>query len=578
MSLTRTAFCIAALCMALPLAARGAGPVPLIPRPVIVEEGQGHFDLLPGTPLILPHDAPDEWKQTARIFAEKVKRRHSVAVEVMVEHHEHGGCGRDCVAPASGCQCACVPCKGAIVAGRAIESCGLSNLLPPEEVPRSEGYKIHAGESVLVFAQSAHGFHNALMTLLQMIQSREGNPRVACADIVDYPRFGWRGMLIDPARSYLPPDVVKRYIDILSELKINRLHWHLVDDQGWRVESKRYPRLHQTGGTVVHHSHRKLSALARVQYDRHGRRTKAPRFSSIEKARNMDAYYTQEEIKEIVAFAAERYVMVVPEIDVPGHCSAMLAAYPGLSCSGATVPLRKGPGIYRTALCPAKEEVYEFLDGLFDELSDLFPAPYVHIGSDEVMASDWMDYPGNVELMKKHGYKDKHDLQAHFVRRVNDILSSHGKTMIAWDEVTLYAPEGSVVQAWRMHSLARVAAEKGNDAIVSPVTHCYIDYPQLGFTLKNLYSFEPTPEGLDPDLHHHVLGGEVNLWGERVTLQNIDDKAFPRVLAHAEVVWSPPEAREWDDFIKRLGPVKSAMKERGVGFGATWRTIFSPFD
>jgi len=184
-----------------------------------------------------------------------------------------------------------------------------------------------------------------------------------------------------------------------------------------------------------------------------------------------------------------------------------------------------------------------------------------------------MEADDNQWLIDEYGYEDNDGLQSYFVERVAEILAKHGKTMIAWDEVTGYAPEGSVVQAWRKHNYAKEAAENGNPSVISPVSHCYIDYPQLQFTMKNLYRFEPIPKGLDPDLEQLILGGEINLWGERVTLANIDRKAFPRLLAHAEVMWTPADRRNWYDFTKRLTVVRKGMKRRGVEFGVTWRDL-----
>ncbi len=534
-------------------------PLPLVPRPVSAERLDIELTLQPGARVVLPEGAAKAFHKSAEIFADKVRLRHDLEIEVV------SGLANERA------------CEGSILVNEVVEECGLANMLPRGEAPGDEGYKLHAGESMLISARTAHGFHNALMTLMQLIHSSGSHVKVCAASIRDYPRFAWRGMLLDTARSFLPADVMKRYIDILSELKVSRLHWHLVDDQGWRIESKAFPRLHQKGGITSNLSSKKLEAIRDVKFDKNGKRVPRGRFERLSEARDMRGYYTREELEDIVTYAADRQVMIVPEIDVPGHSSAMLAAYPELSCSGKKTPVRQGPGIYPTALCPSKEEVYDFLDTLFAELSGIFPSPYVHIGSDEVLAIDWLNHPGNRELMQAHGYTDKHGLQSYFVERVNEILQHHGKTMIGWDEITGYAPEGSMVQAWRKHGFAAQAARAGHDSVVSPVTHCYIDYPQLAFTLKNLYLFEPIPERLEQEYHHRILGGEVNLWGERVTLENIDEKAFPRVLAHAEVTWSKKDDRDWKDFVKRLGKVKKDMEQRGVGFGATWRDIIMPF-
>ncbi|HUT55860.1 MAG TPA: beta-N-acetylhexosaminidase [bacterium] len=514
-------------------------PLPLVPLPVETHRADGRFIMTDSAVIVLPPGAGADWRASAEIFAAKVKQRFGVGLALQAGGPD-AGCGPDI----------------ALIGSPA--ACGLKDGLPEAGVPAAEGYQLAAGpDGVVVQARTAHGFHNALMTLLQLIDGKASPPAIPAVKVLDYPRFAWRGMLIDSARSFQPPDVIKKYVDLLSELKLDVLHWHLVDDQGWRIESKVFPRLHEVGGVLAPLSDKKKRALDRDGWGRDGR-----------------GYYTQDEIREIVAYAAERHVMVVPEIDVPGHSSAMLAAYPELSCSGDPVPIRGMPGIFRTALCPGKEDVYQFLDTLFTELATLFPAPYLHIGSDEVMASDWLSAPANQELIAKYGYTDNAGLQSYFVGRVNGILRGKGKTMIAWDEITAYAPEGAVIQAWRKQDYARVAAEAGRDAVISPVTHCYIDYPNLTFTLKNLYGFEPLPAGLKPDLAPRILGGEVNLWGERVTLDNMDQKTFPRLIAHAEVMWSPPGERDWNDFIARLKPVKKDMKKRGVGFGKTWRDLF----
>jgi hexosaminidase len=512
----RAALMLALLLTILPAAAGAEEkPLPIIPRPVRADRLTGAFNLN-GARLILPASASEAAKTSARIFADKVKARFGADL------------------PVASIELAGPACKGNILLGEAVSLCGRDAELPAGEVPADEGYKLAVKPDGVLIAGSPHGIHNGLATLQQLLLAGDGRS-VPAVSILDFPRFPWRGMLLDPARSFLPPDVIKKYIDIFADLKMTRLHWHLVDDQGWRIESKLYPRLHQVGGA--------------------------------------DGYYTQEQIREIVAYAADRFIEVMPEIDIPGHSSAMLVAYPELACVNAPTAVRKGPGIYSTALCPGKEEVYTFLDGLFGELATLFPAPWVHIGSDEVMAKDWLSYPPNQELMKKENLAGQDGLQSYFVKRVNAILKKHGKTMVAWDEIASYLPEGSVVQAWRKHDFARQAAEAGHYSVVSPTSHCYIDYPQLQFTLKHLYGFEPLPPGLKAGDEKYILGAEVNLWGERVTLANIDRKAFPRVLALAEITWSSRETRDWRDFTARLRPVKGEMKKRGVGFGVTWRDI-----
>jgi hexosaminidase len=527
-------------------------PLALIPWPASVERQAGAFALKDGTALVVPIQGGADFAAAAELWAAKLADRHGVRLSVVQTRPMEARTCPPGMIITSGPD-GCTRAEGAIVVE--MSPAFLSELPPERAYQAQQGYRLEVGTSIRIMAGAGSGLHNALMTVLQLVEPG-APPQVPAVTIIDYPRFSWRGMLLDSSRSFEPPEVIKSYIDRLSELKLNVFHWHIVDDQGWRIESKVWPRLHEVGGTLAAMNTKKRIALDKNGWGADGR-----------------GYYTQDELREIVAYAAARHVMIVPEIDIPGHSSAMQAAYPELTCSGEAVPVRHGIGIFPSALCPGKENVYEFLDILFAELVTIFPAPYVHIGSDEVMAKEWMSAPANQELIAKYGYTDNAGLQSYFVKRVSEILKKHGRTMIAWDEVTDYAPEGTVIQAWRKQDYARVAAEKGLDSIISPVTHCYIDYPQLSFTLKNLYSFEPIPAGLDPKLLAHIKGGEVNLWGERVTLDNIDKKAFPRVIAHAEVMWSPADARDWDQFLDRLRPIKKDLKKRGTKFGKTWRDL-----
>ncbi len=551
---TAAALCaLALLCLSIPVKAGRGKELPLIPRPVQVRLEGGSIDIPDGSQISVSSNLDAMVLDFARVFAGKVKERQGLDLEVATSDEKD------------------------VVTIRPVPCPTLSEVETLEAPAVEGGYALSVkDDGVVLRARTASGFHNGFMTLLQLFAAGEG-PALPTLWITDYPRFSHRGMLIDSSRSFLPAGMVKRYIDMLSELKINVLHWHIVDDQGWRIESEKFPLLHEKGGIITNMSEDKLEGLANWRFDESGRRLPGALFGSGEEAAaSMRGYYTKAELKDVVEFARLRGVEIIPEIDVPGHCSAMLAGYPELTCSGEPVPVRSGPGIYRSALCPGKEEVYEFLDELFGEIAEIFPSRYVHIGSDEVMASDWQDYPPNRALMEERGYTDNHGLQSYFVERVSEILAKRGKTMIAWDEVTDYAPEGSVVQAWRRQEFGRVAAENGRQTIISPVTHCYIDYSQKLFTLKGLYGFEPIPGGLDPSLYPMVLGGEVNLWGEWVTLDNMDSKVFPRLIAHSEVMWTPAESRDYGSFIKRLAPIRKDMEGRGVEFGRTWRDILAP--
>jgi len=514
------------------------GPA-VIPKPASIESLSGEVELPDGARLALPSGVDGGWERTARLFAAKARDRFGARIEVVV-----AGGRREA-------------CDGVVLVGELIDACGLGRELPGKEFG-PEDYAILADGKVLVRAGSSHGFQHALMTLLQLIDENSDPPAVPAALIADGPRFAWRGFMLDSSRAFQPPDVIMRYLDLMAEIKLNVFHWHLTDDQGWRIESKTCPLLHEVGGILD-----TLEPLQKRALDKHGW------------GRDGRGYYTQDEIAEIVEYAARRHIMVVPEIDMPGHASAMLAAYPELSCNGRGAPVRRGRGIWPTALCPGKEEVYDFIDVLVGEVAPLFPAPYFHVGGDEVAAADWLDYPGNRELMEERGLRDRAELQGYFMERVGDLLAQHGKTMIAWDETAGNLPENGVVQVWRQHDLARTSAEAGHNVIVSQFGH-YLNYSPFVHTMKAVYQFDPVPTGLDHELHSSVIGGEACLWGHEITLANMDGKLFPRLLAEAEILWSPAESKDWRDFTRRVDAAGPVYKERGVRFGRTWRSTRRP--
>ncbi len=390
-----------------------------------------------------------------------------------------------------------------------------------------ESYRLEVGEDIKITAIDPHGFFNAGMTLLQLIEKEGDEWAIPRVRIFDYPRFSHRGLLLDPARRFDTMEEVRRYVDLISELKMNVFHFHLTDDQGWRLESKKFPLLHEVGGT--------------------------------------DGYYTQEQIRELIEFAAARHVTVIPEIDMPGHCRAMLAAYPELSCSGEDVEVAWWTyWIYKTALCPCREETYEFLDELLGEVASLFPSEHIHIGNDEVVPKDWLDYPGCQELMEREGLEGVEGLQSYFVARVDEILAGHGRKMIAWDETVDYAPEGVIIQSWHGNEPSGRAARAGNPAIVSPFTPWYLSYPWWMWSMKDAYLYEPMPEGLSEKERELVMGGEACMWQPFRQGRYIDTGLFPRVLAIAEVLWSPAEARDFRRFKRRVGQYRPVLKEKGV--------------
>ncbi|OGP61038.1 MAG: hypothetical protein A2V67_03575 [Deltaproteobacteria bacterium RBG_13_61_14] len=419
------------------------------------------------------------------------------------------------------------------------ESATLPSNLSPPAFPEAYLLQVTADSVVLAGGDRA-GLLWAFRTWQQLLHEEQGQWSSPAVFIRDYPRFPRRSLLLDPARNFLSLDALKRQVDLLSAFKFNVLHFHLTDDQGWRFESKAFPRLQEVGGE--------------------GR------------------FYTQEQLRELVAYAQARGVTVMPEMDMPGHSTALLAAFPELSCSGKPVEVSHTVGIHPNALCPAKEEVYEFLQPLLAEVAAVFPSEFIHIGSDEVMATDWEQCPACDKLLAENSLEGKKGLHAYFLRRVSEIIVGLGKRTLAWDEVTEFAPAGVVIQAWRRQSWAEVAARQGREAVVSPILYTYVDYNRLLLPLRRCYSFDPVPAGLLPEEAKLILGGGANLWGEWATEDRLDLQLYPRLLALAEVYWSPPEQKNYPDFLLRLDQVRTKLEAQGVRFGdvnpaMVWDTV-----
>lgn len=429
-----------------------------------------------------------------------------------------------------------------------------------------EGYTIDIHkEGIEIGANKPAGFLYAIQTLRQLIP-----PAYVEADfvsgkalmvpgcrIIDYPRFGWRGLMLDVSRHFFTVDEVKAYLDAMVEYKLNTFHWHLTDDNGWRVEIKALPKLTEVGAWRV---------------ERHGRfgNRKDP---DPGEPTPYGGFYTQDEIRDVVAYAAARNITIVPEIDVPGHSMAALAAYPQLSTKKE--PKQVNPGtafaewygggkfkmLVENTLNPADEKVYDFLGTVFGEVAGLFPGPYIHVGGDEAYHGYWEEDPGCKALMKKEGLKDGHELQSYFMKRVEAIISSNGKKMIGWDEILEGGlAEGAAVMSWRGMKGGIEAAKMGHEVVMSPTTYCYLDYTQgdksleipiyADLSLHKSYSFEPVPEGIDP---MYILGGQGNLWTEQIpTLDHAFYMTWPRAMAIAETVWSPKAKKGWADFTRRL--------------------------
>jgi hexosaminidase len=410
----------------------------------------------------------------------------------------------------------------------------------------TEAYRLDVSDQgVLLQAKSGAGLFYGVQTLLQLLPpvafSAEPVKRevweVPCVAVADHPRFSWRGAMLDVCRHFFDKEFVKRYIDLLALHKLNVFHFHLTDDQGWRVEIKKFPRLTEVG---------------------------AWRDETMGDGTRHGGFFTQDDIREIVGYAASRYITVVPEIEMPGHALAALAAYPDLSCTGGPFKVWTQWGIAEDVFCAGNESTFEFLDGILDEVLELFPSEFVHIGGDECPKVRWQSCAKCQARIRGEGLHDEHELQSYFIRRIERYLKSKGRRLVGWSEIREggLAPS-AVVMDWIGGGAE--AAEAGHDAIMSPTTHCYFDYYQSqdrssepraigGYTpLEKVYAFDPIPAGLAPAHHRHILGGQANLWTEYIaTPEHVEYMTFPRLAALAEVLWSPAESLDWDDFYARL--------------------------
>jgi len=369
-------------------------------------------------------------------------------------------------------------------------------------------------------------------------------------------------MHLDVGRHFMPVEFVKKYIDLMAQYKFNYFHWHLTDDQGWRIEIKRYPKLTEVGST------RPQSQLGAYTTTFHG--DGVP----------VSGFYTQEQIREVVAYAKARYITVIPEIEMPGHSSAALAAYPELSCKpDQSYHVQMTWGIFKEVYCPT-DTTFKFLEDVMSEVIDLFPgSPYIHIGGDEVLKDMWKESSEVKALMVREQLKDEHEVQSYFVRRMEKFVNSKGKRIIGWDEILEggLAPN-AVVMSWRGNKGAIQAAQAGHDVIMSPTDYSYFDYRQgdaktepVGqssfLPLEKVYSFDPIPKDLSPDEAKHILGGQGNVWTEYMkTPEQVEYMALPRMLAMAEDLWSTPENKNFADFRRRLDAQFPRLDKQGVKY------------
>ena len=443
----------------------------------------------------------------------------------------------------------------------------------------NEGYTLDiASKYIILTANTRTGLFYGLQSLLQVIgQSQQGNGfALPNMKVEDYPRFGWRGMHLDVSRHFFPKSFIKEYIDLMARYKMNVFHWHLCDDQGWRLEIKRYPKLTSAGAWRA---------------DRPGKSWMERAAPSPDEPATYGGFYTQEEVREVVAYAREKGITVLPEIEMPGHSSAVLAAYPEYSCHGTPVLVQTGGNYsYAPTFCAGKDSTFLFIQNILEEVIQLFPSEFIHVGGDEVDKSFWQDCPKCQQRKVLEGLKDEDELQSYFIRRMEKFLLSKGRRLIGWDEILEggLAPEAAVM-SWRGVAGGIAAAKQRHYVVMSPGTHCYFDHYQgdpeteplaIGgyTTLKKVYSYEPVPAELTPDEAKYIMGAQANLWTEWIeTGTHAEYMVLPRMLALSEVVWSPAAIRNWQDFRSRLKQHYRWFDQQGLNYSkGTFRVEIKP--
>ncbi len=524
---------VAALCgcatTSIPATRADAQTLSLIPQPALVERKPGIFHLRNGVALIVDSKNA-EAAGIARRFAASLAETRDIHLDV---RPFDGGDARDAIV-------------FTLDAGAPV-------------VPSGEGYDLAIGaHRIQVIAREPRGLFYGGVTLWQLLTedtAKVSNIDVAQVHIADRPRFAWRGIMLDSARHYQSPEFIKRFIDQIALLKLNILQWHLTDDQGWRIEIRRYPKLTSVGAW------RRPAGAAGTDAD--GRPVR------------YGGYYTQDEIRDIVRYASERYVTIVPEIDMPGHMQAAIAAYPELGSLGDAPAVSHDWGVH-TYLVNADASTLAFVENVLDEVVEIFPGPYVHVGGDEAVKDQWRNSPRVQARMRELGVRDENALQGWFVGEIEKHLAARGRRLVGWDEILEGGiPADAIVMSWRGAKGGIEAAQAGHDVVMAPSPDLYLDHLQSAAdddspgrpdvrTLADIYAFEPVPSVMPPAAAAHVLGAEAALWTEHMrTEARVEHAAFPRLDALAEVLWSPAASRNWHGFVERL--VAEMARQRALG-------------
>lgn len=448
---------------------------------------------------------------------------------------------------------------------------------------QDEGYQMTISERrIVIEANKNAGFFYACQTLMQLIgddfaldtiRYDSFSKDIACCKITDYPRFQYRGKHLDCARHFFSADYIKRYIDMLAFHKINVFHWHLTDDQGWRIEIKKYPLLTQIG------SKRKHTLVGHYSDNEKGKE----KFDEKE----YGGFYTQEQIKDIVQYAKQRNITIIPEIELPGHCLAALAAYPEYSCIEKPLEVSGTWGVFDDVFC-SKDSTFKFLEDILDEVVALFPSKYIHIGGDECPKVRWKECKACQDVMKKNNIKDETLLQGYFTKRIENYLNNKGRKIIGWDEILESGvSKDATIMSWQGEMGGEKAAKQGNDAIMTPSAYLYFNFYQGvaeneplsigGFTpLKKVYNYEPIPENLNNEQAKHIIGLQACTWTEYISSNSLlEYNDFPRMAAFCETAWSQKQDKNYDDFVQRLYSLLDIYKKAGINYSKSHFSITS---
>lgn len=436
-------------------------------------------------------------------------------------------------------------------------------LMEAEHSPIPEAYslKIGGGPITVLGADNAGLFYGALTFLQLLPLENQGALTLDFVEISDSPAYKWRGMHLDVCRHYFPKAFVKRYIDLMAHYKMNTFHWHLTEDQGWRIEIEKYPKLTEIGS-------QREETIVEKNFD-----------PFVGDGQPYGGYFSKEDIREIVAYAETRYVTIVPEIEMPGHSLAALTAYPEYSCTGGPFKVGTKWGVFEDIYCAGNDETFTFMQDILTEVMELFPGKYIHIGGDEAPKARWEECSKCQKRIADEGLKDAHELQSYFIRRIEKFLLENDRQLIGWDEILEggLAPQATVM-SWRGESGGIAAASDGHDVVMTPGFAMYFDHYQAdpaqeplaigGFTnLEKVYHYNPMPKELNADKAHHVLGAQANVWTEYMhTTDHVEYMVYPRLLALSEVVWSDSTQKDWEGFLKRLEHHYSLLDQKGVNY------------